>query len=255
MHLVTAGWTSSLFTCPVGSQSFIFGLVIHPNQSVIMSAVIITSSRALLVLPFFVLLFTRIGIEISVWALPLRWAWLPAFGGYYLAIAISVWYAGRYLAVVVPAIGKWRPRPSIRLVLLGVVLPALLPLGVLVSNVRAVPLPVLAGIVGFALVNPFFEDTFWRGLLANVPLSGWNRIFFSAALFSFSHYFLWGTYWLAAPRVLIPTCLTTFVMGTCWMWFYQRDRRLIYPILSHVLVDVFNLSVAIFMGIPLPTVR
>lgn len=214
-----------------------------------------TSSRALLVLPFFVLLFTRIGIEGSVRLLPLRWAWLPAFAGYYLAIAVSIWYAGRHLGVVIPSVGTWRPRPSNRLVLLGLVLPALLPLGVFVSNVRAVPLPVLMGILGFALVNPFFEDAFWRGLLASVPLTRWGRILFSATLFSFSHYFLWGAYWLTTPHILIPTCLTTFIMGLCWIWFYQRDRRLIYPILSHGLVDVFNLSIAIFMGIPLPTVR
>lgn len=214
-----------------------------------------TSLRALFVLPFFVLLFTRIGIEISVWVLPLRWAWLLAFAGYYLAIVISIWYAGRFLGVIRPVIGKLLPQPSNRLILIGVVLPALLPLGVFVLNVRVVPLPVLVSIIGFALINPFFEDAFWRGLLAHVPLSPCGRILFSASLFSFSHYFLWGTYWLNTPHILIPTCITTFIMGVCWMWFYQRDRRLIYPILSHILVDVFNLSIAVFMAIPLPTVR
>ncbi|GAB3222017.1 CPBP family glutamic-type intramembrane protease [Spirosoma arcticum] len=214
-----------------------------------------TSSRALLLLPFFVLLFTRIGIEISVWVLPLRWAWLPAFAGYYLAIAITIRYANRYLGVSSPVVGKLLPPPSIHLILIGVMIPALLPLGVFVLNVQVVPLSMLMGIVGFALINPFFEDAFWRGLLAHVPLSRWGRILFSASLFSFSHYFLWGAYWLATPHILIPTCLTTFIMGVCWMWFYQRDQRLIYPIMSHMLVDVFNLSIAVFMGIPLPTVR
>lgn len=42
-------------------------------------------------------------------------------------------------------------------------------------------------------------------------------------------------------------------MGVCWMWLYQRDGRLIYPIVSHILVDIFNLSIAIFMGVSLPT--
>lgn len=214
----------------------------------------IRSSRTWLILPVFVLLFTRIGIEISVQTLPLRWAWLPAFGFYYLAIGGSVWYASRQLGLAIPAIGNIRPVPSLRLLGIGFVLPALLPLGVFVLNVQVVPLPILASVFLFALINPFFEDAFWRGLLAHMPLSVWGRILVSAALFSFSHYFLWGAYWLSSPRILIPTCLTTFVMGVCWMWFYQRDRRLIYPILSHVLVDVFNLSIAVFMGIPLPTV-
>lgn len=209
----------------------------------------IPSSRALLVLPAFVLLFTRLGIELSVQILPMRWAWLPAFAAYYLAIAGSIWYASRALSLAIPAVGRVRPIPSLRLLFIGFVLPALLPLGVMVMNVRVVPAPILGSILLFALINPFFEDAFWRGLLAHLPFSASGRILVSAALFSFSHYFLWGAYWLSAPHVVTTTCVTTFIMGVCWMWFYQRDQRLIYPILSHMLVDVFNLSIAVFMGV------
>lgn len=210
-------------------------------------------SRFLFVLPLFVLLVTRLGIEASVALLPLRWAWLPSFAVYYVAIAVSVWYAKRRLNTPFPAVGRLRPLPSGWLLLWGVGLPALLPLGVFILNVQNVPWPMLVGIGLFAAVNPLFEDAFWRGLLAWLPLPKWAVVVVSAALFSVSHYVLWGAYWLANPQVLTATCATTFIMGFCWMRFYQRDGRLIYPILSHMLVDVFNLSVAIFMGLRLAT--
>jgi membrane protease YdiL (CAAX protease family) len=43
-------------------------------------------------------------------------------------------------------------------------------------------------------------------------------------------------------------------MGLAWMWFYLRERSLAYVIASHLIVDIFNLSVAMFIGIRLRTV-
>ncbi len=43
-------------------------------------------------------------------------------------------------------------------------------------------------------------------------------------------------------------------MGVAWMWFYLRERSLGYVIASHLVVDVLNLSVAMFMGVRLRTV-
>lgn len=214
-----------------------------------------TALRTLVVLPFFLLAVTRLVIEISVGLLPMRWAWLPAFGGYYFAILASLWYARRWIGIDIGPLGSFRPWPPFGRFFWGVLIPALLPLGVFLPNVQAVPVPVLVGILVFACINPFFEDAFWRGLLIHLPFSAGARTLFSATLFSFSHYFLWGAYWLSAPHILIPTCVSTFIMGICWMWFYQRDRRLLYPIVSHILVDIFNLSIAVFMGLPLPALH
>ena len=113
----------------------------------------------------------------------------------------------------------------------------------------------LALVLLYALVNPYFEEGFWRGLLDELPAPPVTRGLYSAFLFGFSHYFLWGAYWLAdPPRQWIAAALSTFVMGLLWSWFYRRDGRLIYPLVSHGLVDVFNLSVALFSGVPLLTV-
>jgi membrane protease YdiL (CAAX protease family) len=136
---------------------------------------------------------------------------------------------------------------------LGILIPALLPFPVFLFNLRVVSAGFLWAIVLFAAVNPYFEETFWRGLMDLLPVGPRLRVCCSGILFSFSHFILWGAYWLSKPRILVPTLITTFFMGLCWMWLYQRTRTLLYPILSHALVDVFNLSVAVFCGVRLLT--
>lgn len=203
-------------------------------------------------MPIFVLVTTRIGIEISVLVLPMHLAWIAAFGVYYLSVETVLLFLKNQSGVSM----QWytfslRPLPTLKQIVVGLVLPVLLPLGVLVSNYQAVPMATFIYIFIFAAINPFFEEVFWRGVLNQLPLSDKKRQLTSAFLFSFSHYFLWGSYWLSNPKILIPTCVTTFLMGWCWMWFYQRDGRLLYPVLSHMLVDIFNLSIAVFMGMKL----
>lgn len=110
-------------------------------------------------------------------------------------------------------------------------------------------------IVGFALIDPYCEETFWRGLLRFLPAGNKVTILCSASLFGFSHYFLWGTYWLAnPPGKWIAAVVTTFIMGILWLWFYKRGQKLIYTILSHILVVIFNLSVAMFYGVKMVTI-
>ena len=147
-----------------------------------------------------------------------------------------------------------RSRPPTRSIVVGVVLPALLPLGFFILNVALVPVPILAAIIVFAAVNSYFEEVFWRGLMAHLPASDRVRIFYSGLLFAFNHWWFLGAYWLSKPRVLIPVMITTFLMGLAWMWFYLRELSLAYTIASHFVVDVLNLSVAIFMGIRLRTI-
>lgn len=210
------------------------------------------SVRLLFLMPLFVLIFTRIGIEICARFLPMHLSWIPSFGIYYISIEICLWFAKKKLNITVDTKKSGLfPLPSLKLLVIGLILPALIPLGVFTGNYKIVPTISFVYILVFAVINPFFEEAFWRGLLVNLPINPQKRQLFSGFLFSFSHYFLWGSYWLANPRVLIPTCVTTFIMGWCWMWFYQKDKRLIYPILSHMVVDFFNLSVAIFLGLKL----
>jgi len=214
------------------------------------------SSRAtMLLLPFVAIGLGRLGAEVSVRLLPLRIAWVPALLVYYIAIQAAVFWARRVIPGAKDGVSFYSgTRPSARSVVFGVALPALLPFGFFVLNIALVPVAILGGIVVFAIINSYFEEVFWRGLMAYLPAPDRVRILYSGILFAFSHWFFTGAYWLSNPRVLIPVLVTTFVMGVAWMWFYLRERSLAYTIASHLFVDVFNLSVAMFMGIRLRTV-
>jgi membrane protease YdiL (CAAX protease family) len=205
----------------------------------------------ILLLPFVILGITRLAIEVSVRALPMHLSWIPSMVVYYAAIEASVWWVRRANRVELSFTRTQARRSSL---IFGAIVPALLPFGFFVLNVRAVPPIVLGAIAIFAFINPYFEERFWRGLMALAPGPPRWRIFYSGFLFAFSHYFLWCAYWLSKPRVMISVIITTFLMGIAWMWFYLRERTLFYPLVSHILVDIFNLSVAMFLGIRLVTV-
>lgn len=205
-------------------------------------------------MPIIVILFTRVGIEIAVRLLPLRYSWIPSFFIYYILIMLCLLYARRRLGVA-PEYGSLSARtfPNRKLLVFGIILPALIPIWVFIKNANAVPPAFLIYIFLFALINPFFEESFWRGLMDKIPSGNRFRILYSSILFSFSHYFLWGSYWLLPPQKWIAAVVSTFIMGIFWMWFYQHQRNLIYPIISHAFVDIFNLSIAVFYGLKLTT--
>lgn len=213
------------------------------------------SARVLFVLPLAVLLVARLGVEASDALLPMRWSWVPAFVVYYASIEVCVRIARHRLGIPPPPVGALRPLPPARLVAFGVVLPALPAFAFFVLNVDLVPAWMLVAVLGYALINPYFEETFWRGLLEELPAPPAVRTLYSAFLFGFSHYFLWGAVWLAdPPRKWMVSAVATFFMGILWSWLYRRDGRLAYPMASHFLVDIGNLSVAVFTGVALRTV-
>jgi len=213
--------------------------------------------RSLYFLPFAVILFTRMGIECSVRLFPMRYAWIPSFLLYYGIVAVCHRFVQRGILRgqrAVLSYAPW-PVPGPKAWLFGVVLPAMPTFGFFLLNFRAVPVVLFGPIIAFALINPIFEETFWRGIMNLLPAPRWIRILYSGFLFSFAHYSTSGAYWLSNPRVLTAVVICTFLMGVGWMWLYQRQRTLFYPILGHAMVDVLNLSVAVFSGVQLVTVR
>ncbi|MFZ1081610.1 MAG: CPBP family intramembrane glutamic endopeptidase [Candidatus Kryptoniota bacterium] len=216
------------------------------------------SSRAkvsLILMPLFVLLFGRLGIELNVRLFPLRYSWIPSIIFYYMMIGLCLIFARSKLNIkIVSGSFFTRTIPKPHYLLIGIILPILPTLALFILNLKAVPPIFLVYIFIFAAINPFFEEFFWRGLLNNIPASRVFRIFYSSSLFAASHYFLWGSHWLLPAPKWIAAVISTFIMGILWMWFYQKQKNLFYPILSHVLVDVFNLGVAIFYGLKLITV-
>ena len=204
----------------------------------------------LIISPILVLIITRIGIEFSIKYFRHEIAWIPSFVGYYIAITLMFFIATKYFSLPFRQNLSFSIKPLPKFVLLfwAIIIPALLPLAAFIPNIKYVPIDFIFYIIIFSLINPIFEEGFWRGLLYFIPINNKLRIIYTAGLFSFSHFFFWG-YWFKDLLVLIPTLISTFIMGIMWMWFMQKQKNLIYPIISHFFVDFFNLSVAVYFGL------
>ena len=93
-----------------------------------------------------------------------------------------------------------------------------------------------------AIINPFFEEVFWRGFMlehkAKMPM--FIKVFYSTTLFALSHVFIWGVFSKAMhSKELI---ISVFIMGIAWSFIYIKSKSIVLPYLSHMLVDILNLS-------------
>lgn len=192
----------------------------------------------------------KIGTELVVKVWSVTYAWIPAFGFYYLVVMAIFYFLSRNPTLSSPMAGKIRAAN----LFYGVVLPVLIPLPFFLNNIGKISLTTFALIQLVAIINPYFEELFWRRILGSFDVSNLMKILYSAGLFSIMHYAVWSSYWLTDVKVWATTLVATFAMGLCWMTFYIRtgNYRLIF--LSHALVDVFNLSAAVYMGVPLQTI-
>ena len=101
----------------------------------------------------------------------------------------------------------------------------------------------------FALINPWLEEGYWRGLLMDAA-SDWKAaksVLYTSAVYAASHPLMWGVNSFANREWVV--LVSTFIMGVFWAIIYRRTGSLRYAVLSHVLVDLFNLSVAIFLNL------
>lgn len=203
-------------------------------------------TQLLIILTFVLLAMTRLGIEISGVFVDRRLSWIPSFLCYYLVIYLSYRWAVKK-ELIPPFVAKltFKPIPTFWVLFWGVVIPGLLPLPVFIESSDKVPNVFFLYITIFALINPWFEEIFWRHTLSHLPLSKWKIILISASFFAFSHYWFWHN-WFGSWLITVPTMISTFLMGVFWMRFYLKEKKLIYPIISHMVVDFLNLSVAVF---------
>lgn len=99
-----------------------------------------------------------------------------------------------------------------------------------------------------ALVNPFLEEFYWRGLLLDAT-SGWKPwqgILFSSSLFALNHA-VFGIN--SVVNSGFTTIIVTFVMGIAWSLVYKKTGSLRWTILGHFLVDTFSVSSLAFLDL------
>jgi len=104
----------------------------------------------------------------------------------------------------------------------------------------------------FALINAPLEEGYWRGLLLDKTAGwpGWLSVLYSSFFFALNHPLTFGVHSIANRHPV--TLVSTFIMGAAWAVVYRRTGSLRWPVIAHVLVDLFNLSVLAFLNIYIP---
>ncbi|WP_143309193.1 CPBP family intramembrane glutamic endopeptidase [Chitinophaga vietnamensis] len=102
-----------------------------------------------------------------------------------------------------------------------------------------------------ALINPWLEEFYWRGLLCDHTASRnkWLSVFATAALFALNHLtFGINSTLMRNPAVLV----STFILGIVWAVTYKKTGSLRWVICAHFLVDFLNLSAPSFLDLYIP---
>lgn len=174
------------------------------------------------------------------------WVWVPIMIAYWFLIALLVWANGgrssitRWLA---PSQGNWYWK-GLALVPVLPLLPTFMTNTHFFSEWWILLLTII-----FALVNPWFEEAYWRGLLLDRTSAWpyWLSLLFSSALFALNHLVL-AVHSIAIRFALIPF----FVMGLVWGVVYKKTKSLRWAIIGHFIVDFIALTIPVLLNLYTP---
>jgi uncharacterized protein len=198
--------------------------------------------------PVFIVVICSIVIHLTSITLGV-WAWLPWILTYWILTGIFVLVFGG-----VSSIKKWLSKPigswgwSTLAVLIG-----LAGLSMLITSWKLLATPqIILFWLMVGLLNPFFEEFFWRGLLLDYTKNwnSWISIIFFSLLFSSNHYFGIGVTSIGCRHPML--ILNTFIIGLLYSWVYIKTKSLRWTIVGHSLADLFGLSIPVFLNLWIP---
>ncbi|MBE9468294.1 MAG: CPBP family intramembrane metalloprotease [Bacteroidetes bacterium] len=201
----------------------------------------------LLIIPFSIIL---LGVIVGrVFFIFIKnWAWIPIILFYWSAVSLVLYvdYKKNHKKPIDYFKGyKFKLSTIILSLLVGFIpLPILLKYFHLFNNNYLIVFWILV-----AIINPFFEEIFWRGYMLKISseISLWIKVIVSSLLFAASHPIIWGIF---TPSMLtIEMIISVFIMGIVWSFVYIKSKSLILPYFSHLLVDLFNCSVLAFLNL------
>ncbi len=176
------------------------------------------------------------------------WVWAPLVGLYWVALAgLLLAWRGGYSRHFAPSRGGWLWKVLLTILGLAALPMMFLPNYRLLFAGVQIWLPYLA----LALVNPWLEELYWRGLVleATAAWPRWLGILYSAAFFALNHLaFAWTSVACRNPVFLA----NTLVIGVLYGVAAWRLKSLRWPVFSHFLVDLFSLSVPVFLNLYTP---
>jgi len=190
----------------------------------------------LLLSPVLVIVFQRL-VAMLLNPIQSNWVWVPFVLVYWVVIFVLMKiYAARLTMkeVLKKPVGTW--------------MWAVLAIAVGISGVSfclenleyyRIPGYLVAG-VALAVINPFFEETYWRKLMldgfSNKPV----MVLYNSILFGLLHLFSFSV--ISSPNQDILIFPITVVLGIIYSLVYLKTGSLRYVIISHFLMDIFGFS-------------
>lgn len=176
-----------------------------------------------------------------------EWAFIPLAIVYWgVTFAISWFHKGKDWRSILgrPTGGRLWP---VLCVIVGFI-----PAPILLLNLHLFKSPLVIFLwMTFAIINPFFEEIYWRGYLLDcLPFKKNFCAIYSTVFFVLSHPLMWGIFSIANRSFMMYLSLS--IMGIVWSITYQKTKSLRWCIISHFLVDIFNLSVFVFLNLYIP---
>ena len=175
-----------------------------------------------------------------------RWVFIPAFMLYWgLSFIVTFKMAGS-------DIKKWLQKPAGKLGWLVLsVIAGLIPLQILLTHLHVITLPLLLLTIPFVVLNPFFEELFWRGIVIDYAFpSKTLSSLYSSVLFIASHLLIWGVFSYGNRNYYLVGSLA--VMSAVWCIVRIKTKSLWWCIMSHFLVDICNLMVLVMLNVVIP---
>ncbi|MGH8462951.1 MAG: lysostaphin resistance A-like protein [Pseudomonas sp.] len=180
------------------------------------------------------------------------WAWVPTMLFFWAAIAVVT----QRFCGSVAALARFRPSAG------SFAWPVLATLAGLLSLHGFIghwPLlgnwQLVAAWLVFALFNPWFEESYWRGLLIDATVS-WGKLpslLYSSIWFAVSHPLIWGIHSLPLRKAEAVGAL--LFVGLVWGSTYQRTGSLRWCVAGHMLANLFGLAALVLLNLYDPTVR
>lgn len=179
-----------------------------------------------------------------------EWAWIPLAFVYWTSLAFCIFYFKGEKRVK-----DWleKSKPSKLSISLALIF-GLFPMSVLLMNYHLFDSALIIVLwIAFALVNPWFEELYWRGLLLDAALEWfpkWISVGYSTVFFILSHPLMWGVFSIANSHYHV--FITLLILGIVWSVIYFKTGSLRWAIFSHFLVNIGIMTVPVFLNIYIP---
>lgn len=188
--------------------------------------------------------------QLTIWSVPRlgTWTWVPLQGTYWLLLGVICWASGQLPDIL----AAYSRHTALRWWVLNVFV-GLIPLPILLRNSSLLRMHALVAYwLAIAVINPFLEEGYWRGLLGSLT-ARWSAglsLAYTSLLFAFAHPLLWGVF--SVGNRSWQTVAALLVMGALWGLTFRRTKSLQAVTMSHCLVDIGNMTVWVFLNLYVP---